>query len=98
MIPSPSFSGFEPDDEETLAAEWIEVWDDPESHAHFVAERDGRIVGHILLCRRPPDLRVPVGSIDLADASTAPARARDRASASRSPTTSSAGRTSTATR
>ena len=33
MIPSPSFSGFEPDDEETLAAEWMEVWDDPESHA-----------------------------------------------------------------
>ena len=54
MIPSPSFSGFEPDGEETLAAEWMEVWDDPESHAHFLAERDGRIVGHILLWRRPP--------------------------------------------
>ena len=44
----------------------------PDNHRHFVAERDGTIVGHILLYRRPPDLRVPEGSIDLADASTAP--------------------------
>ena len=30
-------------------------------------------MGHILLYRRPPDLRVPVDSIDLAQASTDPA-------------------------
>jgi GNAT superfamily N-acetyltransferase len=70
MIPSPSFSGLEPEDEDALAAEWLEVWDDPENHRHFVAERGGEIVGHILLYRRPPDLRVPAASIDLADAST----------------------------
>jgi GNAT superfamily N-acetyltransferase len=37
-----------------------------------VAERDGRVVGHLLLFRRPPDLRVPQDSIDLAAASTEP--------------------------
>src|SRR5439155_7260744 len=60
--------------EVALAAEWVEVWDDPDPHRHFVAERDGEIVGHILLYRRPPDLRVPADSIDLADASTLPAQ------------------------
>lgn len=72
MIPSPSFSGLQPEDEDELTAEWAEVWDDPENHQHFVAERNGAVVGHILLYSRPPDLRVPAGSIDLADASTAP--------------------------
>jgi GNAT superfamily N-acetyltransferase len=38
----------------------------------FVAERDGRIVGHTLLYRRPPDLRVPPDAIDLAQGSTEP--------------------------
>ena len=72
MLGSPSFSRNEPPEEEALAAEWAEVWDDPEAHRHFVAERDGAIVGHILLYRRPSDLRVPADSIDLADASTLP--------------------------
>jgi GNAT superfamily N-acetyltransferase len=72
MVPSPSFSGIEPEDEDALAEEWLEVWDDPENHHHFVAERGGNAVGHILLYRRPPDLRVPQGSIDLAGAATAP--------------------------
>jgi GNAT superfamily N-acetyltransferase len=39
---------------------------------HFVAERDGRVVGHSLLYRRPADLRVPADSIDLANAATFP--------------------------
>jgi GNAT superfamily N-acetyltransferase len=39
---------------------------------HFVAELDGRAVGHILLYKRPHDLRVPKDSIDLAAASTFP--------------------------
>jgi predicted N-acetyltransferase YhbS len=72
MVGSPSFSRREPLAEDVLAAEWADVWDEPEAYRHFVAERDGAIVGHVLLYRRPPDLRVPVGSIDLADASTLP--------------------------
>lgn len=39
---------------------------------HFVAERDGRVVGHSLLYKRPADLRVPKDSIDLANAATLP--------------------------
>jgi GNAT superfamily N-acetyltransferase len=56
--------------EETIA-EWQDTWDDPE-FTHFVAERDGQVVGHSLLYRRPHDLRVPKDSIDLAGASTFP--------------------------
>jgi GNAT superfamily N-acetyltransferase len=72
MLPSPSFSSRQPDDEETFAAEWAEVWDEPDIHRYFVAERNGEVVGHVLLYRRPPDLRVPADSIDLAAASTRP--------------------------
>ena len=72
MIPAPSFGWGEPDDEETAVAEWSGTWDDLETFRHFVAERDGRIVGHILMYRRPHDLRVPRDSIDLAGASTFP--------------------------
>jgi GNAT superfamily N-acetyltransferase len=73
MLPSPSFSFHEPDPHEEALAEWEGTWDDTETYRHFVAERDGRVVGHLLLYRRPPDLRVPRGSIDLAQASTEPA-------------------------
>jgi GNAT superfamily N-acetyltransferase len=73
MLPSPSFSRHEPADEATIAEEWADTWENMETYRHFVAERDGRIVGHILLYRRPPDLRVPADSIDLAQASTQPA-------------------------
>ena len=72
MVSSPSFSYREPQDEDALTEEWGETWDDPETFRHFVAERDGTVVGHILLYRRPPDLRVPADSIDLAAASTQP--------------------------
>jgi GNAT superfamily N-acetyltransferase len=72
MLGSPSFSRHEPPEEDAVAAEWAEVWDDTNTHRHFVAERGGQIVGHILLYRRPPDLRLPADSIDLADASTLP--------------------------
>jgi GNAT superfamily N-acetyltransferase len=38
---------------------------------HFVAEQDGRIVGHVLLYARPEgDLRVPAANVDLAHAAT----------------------------
>jgi GNAT superfamily N-acetyltransferase len=71
MIPSPSFSdvGLQPFEE--VAAEWHED-EDSDEYELFVAERDGGIAGHILLYRRPPDLRVPEDSIDLAQASTRP--------------------------
>ena len=70
MTPSPSFSGAQPDLAE-IVEEWRDTWDD-ERFVHFVADRDGRIVGHALLYRRPPDLRVPVASIDLGQAATHP--------------------------
>lgn len=71
MIPSPSFSGAVGQTLEEITEEWRGTWDD-EQFVHFVAERDGRVVGHSLLYRRPPDLRVPPDSIDLAQASTEP--------------------------
>ena len=51
--------------------EWRGTWDE-EQFVHFVAERDGEVVAHILLYKRPHDLRVPRDSIDLANASTFP--------------------------
>ena len=71
MVPSPSFSDIELQTPEEAAAEWHEEGL-ADKYELFVAERDGRIVGHILLYRRPPDLRVPENSIDLAQASTEP--------------------------
>jgi GNAT superfamily N-acetyltransferase len=71
MLPSPSFSGLPLQSVEEIEAEWRED-EDSDKYELFVAERDGRIVGHTLLYRRPPDLRVPSGSIDLAQASTEP--------------------------
>jgi GNAT superfamily N-acetyltransferase len=73
MQPAPSFSDYRPDPVEEATEEWLGTWDDTETYKHFVAEREGRVVGHILLYHRPPDLRVPADSIDLAQASTDPA-------------------------
>jgi GNAT superfamily N-acetyltransferase len=70
MIPSPSFSDVGLQTFEEVLAEWRE--DDNGEFELFVAERDGRVVGHFLLYRRPPDLRVPADGIDLAQASTEP--------------------------
>jgi GNAT superfamily N-acetyltransferase len=71
MQPSPSFSGIELQPFEEVLAEWNEE-DAEDEFELFVAERDGRVVGQFLLYRRPPDLRVPDRSIDLAQASTEP--------------------------
>jgi GNAT superfamily N-acetyltransferase len=71
MQPAPSFSYVNLESVEEYIADWRDTWDD-EQFVHFVAERDGRVVGHSLLYKRPADLRVPVGSIDLANASTFP--------------------------
>jgi GNAT superfamily N-acetyltransferase len=70
MVPSPSFSDIPLQTHEEVAAEWR--GDDGGEHELFVAERHDRIVGQFLLYRRPPDLRVPESSIDLAQASTEP--------------------------
>lgn len=70
MEPSPSFSGFQSDTPEVVEREWRE--DDFSPYELFVAEREGALLGHLLLYRRPHDLRVPRESIDLAGASTYP--------------------------
>jgi GNAT superfamily N-acetyltransferase len=71
MQPSPSFSDLVLQTQEEVAAEWHEEGLD-DRYELFVAEREGRTVGHILLYRRPADLRVPENSIDLSQASTEP--------------------------
>jgi ribosomal protein S18 acetylase RimI-like enzyme len=59
----PSVTVFLADWEETLAAEGT---------AYFVAELDGRVVGHLLLEPEEPDLARPPGSIYLAVAAILP--------------------------
>ena len=69
----PSFSGIAIPELEQLREYWSDTWDDPDVFTHFVAERDGRAVGHALLYRRPTgDLGVPDANIDLAHAFTVP--------------------------
>jgi GNAT superfamily N-acetyltransferase len=68
---SPSFSGLTVPPRAEFREEWSDLWSDETLPAHFVAEREGRTVGHALLYRRPEgDLRVPAGNIDLAHAAT----------------------------
>ena len=71
MAPSPSFSLMPVRTHEEVLAEWLEDGDSGD-YELFVAERDGRTVGNFVLYHRPPDLRVPENSIDLAQASTEP--------------------------
>src|SRR5262249_25440449 len=69
---SPSFSGLTAPDDQTYLDEWRNLPNEEEV-THFVAERDGRIVGQLVLYKRPEgDLRVPPHSIDLAHALTEP--------------------------
>jgi GNAT superfamily N-acetyltransferase len=68
---SPSFSGRTVPSRNEFREEWRTLWDEEEYPAHFVAERDGRTLGHALLYSRPEgDLRVPSGNIDLAHVAT----------------------------
>ena len=70
---SPGFSDLEIPSPQALRAEWSRVLDNTDLYTHFVAERDGRVVGHALLYRRPAgNLRVPEASIDLAQLVTLP--------------------------
>jgi GNAT superfamily N-acetyltransferase len=67
---SPSFSELPAQSDQEVLDEWRAGEGDPQ-FTHFVAEQDGRILGHLLLYRRPAgDLRVPPRSIDLANALT----------------------------
>ncbi|HEV2591198.1 MAG TPA: GNAT family N-acetyltransferase, partial [Gaiellaceae bacterium] len=67
---SPSFSEFPVPPREESVAEVAELWEG-DTYAPFVAERDGRISGMLILFRRPEgDLRVPARNIDLAFAAT----------------------------
>jgi GNAT superfamily N-acetyltransferase len=73
----PSFSGLAIPSDEEFRAEWGDLWDDPELYTHFVGERAGRALGHLVLYRRPTgDLRVPEHNIDLSHAATLPAARR----------------------
>lgn len=68
---SPSFSGLTVPSRDEFRKEWRELWNEDEFPAHFVAEQDGRVVGHALLYSRPEgDLRVPAENIDLAHVAT----------------------------
>jgi ribosomal protein S18 acetylase RimI-like enzyme len=68
---TPSFSELATPPREQLRAEASDLWDDPDKYVSFAAERDGHVVGLLVLYRRPKgDLRVPEGNIDLAFAAT----------------------------
>jgi GNAT superfamily N-acetyltransferase len=68
---TPSFSGLDVPTSDHFREEWSNLWNEDEYPAHFVAERDGSVLGHSLLYLRPGgDLRVPVGNIDLAHVAT----------------------------
>ncbi|MFL5930642.1 MAG: GNAT family N-acetyltransferase [Gaiellaceae bacterium] len=71
MRPAPSFSGQQPAATEELLDEWRDTWDEGQ-FKHFVAENEGRIVGHAVLYTGRSGIRIPEDSIDLAAASTEP--------------------------
>ena len=59
---SPSFSELAVESPEATMEEWRDTWVKTE-YTHFVAERAGQVVGHLLLFQRPSgDLRVPPGA------------------------------------
>jgi GNAT superfamily N-acetyltransferase len=73
----PSFSGVPIASDEEFRVDWSDLWDDADTYTHFVAERNGMPVGHLVLYRRPTgDLRVPNHNIDLSHAVTLPAARR----------------------
>jgi len=69
----PSFSGMPLPTIEEHVEGWGDLWEPPDVHWPFIAERDGRPVGGIVMYRRPTgDLRVPENNVDLAFAATWP--------------------------
>ncbi|MDH4177501.1 MAG: GNAT family N-acetyltransferase [Thermoleophilia bacterium] len=73
QVGSPSFSGAEVPSLSTFVDDWASgTWDNP-AFAHFVAERDGDLVGQALMYVRPTgDLRIPERAVDLAQVETLP--------------------------
>jgi ribosomal protein S18 acetylase RimI-like enzyme len=67
----PTFTGLTVPSVEVFLADWDEVLASAEV-AYFVAEVEGRLVGHLLLEPEEPDLARPPGSIYLAVAATLP--------------------------
>jgi GNAT superfamily N-acetyltransferase len=67
---SPSFLPV-PVTEEEERADWAETFEDPGA-AYFVAERNGRVVGHALLYPPDPDLGNPPDAVYLASTVTVP--------------------------
>jgi ribosomal protein S18 acetylase RimI-like enzyme len=68
---APTFTGLTVPPVEEFLADAEEVLASP-GVAYFVAEQDGRVVGHLLLRPEGPDLARPPGSIYLAIAATLP--------------------------
>ena len=69
---TPSFSDYPTPTRDQVREEEAGMWDDPLQDT-FVAEQDGRVVGFLVMYRRPEgDLRVPAQNIDLAFAATRP--------------------------
>jgi ribosomal protein S18 acetylase RimI-like enzyme len=67
----PTFTGLTVPPVEVFLADWEEMLALGET-AYFVAELEGRVVGHLLLEPEEPDLARPPGSIYLAVAATLP--------------------------
>jgi GNAT superfamily N-acetyltransferase len=71
QVEPPSYSNMTLPPIEEHEEGWSELWDGSDRHWSFVAERDGRAVGGIVMYRRPTgDLRVPERNVDLAFAAT----------------------------
>lgn len=68
---SPSFGLIALRSDEVARADWTETLEDP-STGYFVAELEGRPVGHSLLYAPEPELGVPAGAMYLASTATDP--------------------------
>ncbi|HXV57858.1 MAG TPA: GNAT family N-acetyltransferase [Gaiellaceae bacterium] len=68
---SPAFTGYTLPDEQVYLDDWREALEQPQ-FTSFVAEQEGRIVGHVLLYPEDPDLLRPPGSVYLSVAATLP--------------------------
>jgi GNAT superfamily N-acetyltransferase len=66
-----TFTGLSAPSAETLLADWQETFIDP-SDTLFLAERDGEMVGHVLLYRPDPALGTPADAVRLATAAVVP--------------------------
>jgi ribosomal protein S18 acetylase RimI-like enzyme len=68
---SPTFTGLVVPDAEAFLADWVETLEEHDC-AYFVAELEGRVVGHLVLYPEAPTLATPPGSVYLAVAATLP--------------------------